>query len=148
MVYVDSLKGICDGHIHCYSIFSFFRSAMQLRLEPHVCSSVPQAVAYFKSRDRKPNCKKRKMSLWNVAANLHLLLGTGWNGQGGTHPSKKRRKHYLKKLKRFVGVKKKQTTMTEWSGAKILIPSVPRETAGFVTTSLTVRREIAMNGKE
>ena len=33
------------------------------------------------------------MSLWNIAANLRLLRGTGWNGQGGTHPSKKRRNH-------------------------------------------------------
>ena len=34
----------------------------------------------------------RVVALLGYTSNLHLIRGTGWYGQGGTHPSKKLRK--------------------------------------------------------
>ena len=107
-----------------------------------------KAVAYFKCRERKPNSKNRKSR-----SGTSLLTCTFYaepDGIGKVEPiHRKREETRSRQLKRFAGgVKNKEPTMTEPSWAKILIQSVPRRTAGFVTTSVTVRRQIAMNRKK
>ena len=67
----------------------FFLSDMQLRLSHTSAAAAACPKQLPTSNGRR---KKRKTSLWSIAANLHLLRGTGWNEQGGTHPSKKGRK--------------------------------------------------------
>jgi hypothetical protein len=37
----------------------------------------------------------RVVALLGYTSNLHLIRGTGWNGQGGTHPSRALRKQFV-----------------------------------------------------
>ena len=81
--------------LHYIHTYMFSRSALQLRLSHTSAAAHPEVVDYFNFRARTSMSEKvEKMALFGNAANLHLIHGTGWNGQGGTHPSRAMRKQF------------------------------------------------------
>ena len=134
-------------YIYTYLHMFLFRSAMQLRLSHTSAAACPKRLPTSNGGNDSPTVRSGKFR-----SGTTLLTSTFYaepDGMGKLEPiHRKGGENTFTTTKTIVGgVNYKLPTMTECSWAKILIQSYPRRTAGLVTTSLTVRRQIVMNRK-